>query len=207
MSSDNNVKKFGSVRQRMARFVDVLGVRRPLYFAVQWILRLKRTTMHLLGISTPQACHARHSEITALWSEFFLRNRDFDLPLSHSANNDIWYAPCCASNYPMMRNLALGWKLTAWGSWGKTCKGVTSTSRKQHSGDCTRTAASTERGKSYAFKFREIFAGMRATASKSGKTNDFDAGWRIGQCTGKGSAVIYEQGAAVFIFSMRSFMR
>jgi FkbM family methyltransferase len=112
MPSIKSAKDLSSVQRRVIKLVHMLGTFQAVYFVIHWLLRTHRITLHLPGIATPLACRPRDSDINVLWSAFFLRDCDFDLPFSHptiiDAGANVGYVSVFLANkYPTARIVAL----------------------------------------------------------------------------------------------------
>jgi FkbM family methyltransferase len=106
------LKHLGSIPRRISKLVGMLGLRQALYFASHWVFRTKRITLRLSGISTPLICRPRDSDLTVLWSAFFLRDCDFNLsvpdPTIIDAGANVGYVTVFLANkYPAARIVAV----------------------------------------------------------------------------------------------------
>jgi FkbM family methyltransferase len=112
MPSAKSGKDHGSIRRRVTKLVHMLGPLQAAHFAIHWLLRSKRITLRLPGIATPLICRPRDSDITVLWSAFFLRDCDFDLASSDPAIIDAganvgYVSVFLANKYPKARIVAV----------------------------------------------------------------------------------------------------
>jgi FkbM family methyltransferase len=155
-------KAFGSAWRRVTKLVHMLGPLQAIYFAVHWVLRSQRITLRLPGIATPLVCRPRDSDLSVLWTAFFLRDCDFELPFSHSsiidAGANVGYVSVFLANkYPMARIVAVevdpdNVEILRENVQGYNVDVVQGALWSSHSYCCIDRSAD----KSYAFRVREV---------------------------------------------------
>jgi FkbM family methyltransferase len=107
-----SLKDFGSVTRRMRKLLHMLGLRQALYFAIHWVIRSKCITLRLSGISSPLICRPRDSDLTVLWTAFFLQDCDFNLAEPNPTIIDVganvgYVSVFLANKYPAARIVAV----------------------------------------------------------------------------------------------------
>jgi FkbM family methyltransferase len=103
---------FGLAWRRVTKLVSMLGPVQAAYFLVHWVLGSQRITLRLPGIATPLICRPRDSDLSVLWTAFFLRDCDFEFPFPPSAIIDAganvgYVSVFLANKYPEARILAV----------------------------------------------------------------------------------------------------
>jgi hypothetical protein len=89
-----------------------LGPLQALYFAIRRLLGTYCISLRVPGSATPLLCRPRDSDIWALWSAFFVRDCDCELPTSHQTIIDgganVGYVSVFLANkYPAARIVAV----------------------------------------------------------------------------------------------------
>lgn len=112
MPSVKGAIAFDSAWRRVTKLVHMLGLPQAIYFAFHRVLRTQRISLRLPGIATPLVCRPRDSDISVLWTAFFLRDCNFELPFSHTsiidAGANVGYVSVFLANkYPGARIVAV----------------------------------------------------------------------------------------------------
>jgi len=109
------MKSFSWLPRRMVQAVQLvlwLGPRQTLFFAIHWLLGTHCISLRVPGSATPLLCRPRDSDLLVLWSAFFGRDCDCELPTSHltiiDAGANVGYVSVFLANkYPAARIVAV----------------------------------------------------------------------------------------------------
>jgi FkbM family methyltransferase len=106
------MKNDRSLPRRMVKLMLWLGPLQALYFAIHRLLGTYCISLRVPGSATPLLCRPRDSDLGVLWSAFYWRDCDCELPPSHQtiidAGANVGYVSVFLANkYPAARIVAV----------------------------------------------------------------------------------------------------